>query len=111
MLSANAVAQKPGGSFRPLSSLAHVWLPNRVPALNRLLARNKETPVLIVESATRAYERVFFIGSFHSPMFLYKSPPLPRRHCCRKTGETVARTKNTSASYSSSRDRFPFRLL
>jgi hypothetical protein len=64
-LSANTVAQKPAGSFRPLSLLGHVWFSNRAPAMNRLLARIKETPTQIVANATRAYERVFFIDSFH----------------------------------------------
>jgi hypothetical protein len=80
------VAQKPAGSFSPLSLLKHVW-PNPVPALNRLLARIKETPVQIVASATRAYERVFFIASFHFADVRLEDLHSPRRNCSSKTQE------------------------
>jgi hypothetical protein len=84
-LSANTVAQKPAGSFRPLSLLGHAWLSNRAPALNRLPARIKETPAQIVVSATREYERVFFIASFHFADVRLEDRHSPRRNCSSKT--------------------------
>src|SRR5579862_5245038 len=79
--SAKTVAQKPAGSFRPLSPLGQVWLTDREPALDcptpLFSARKRETLTPTAASAITVYGNVAFIVLFFNSLSF---PTIRRQH-------------------------------